>query len=92
MLLLDLLPVLHTHQTEGVIAVADYEENNKLRLIDVATTQVTTLADFGYHVNKIDYSPDGKYIAVSNQALDSIELINVATAVKTTLAGGSREL
>jgi DNA-binding beta-propeller fold protein YncE len=76
-------------------------DNNRVRLIDVATGAVTTLAGSGsgwfaggtgsaamfYYPSGLDYSPDGSTIAVADQMNSRVRLIDVATGAVTTLAG-----
>jgi DNA-binding beta-propeller fold protein YncE len=85
---------------DSTIAVAD-QGNNRVRLIDVATAAVTTLAGSGsgafadgtgsaasfYSPRGVAYSADGSTIAVADYNNQRVRLIDVATAAVTTLAG-----
>jgi DNA-binding beta-propeller fold protein YncE len=83
------------------LVVAD-SSNNRIRLIVVATAEVTTLAGSGSAAfadgvgasaafkgpKGASYSPDGTKVVVADTDNDRIRLIAVATAQVTTLAGG----
>jgi DNA-binding beta-propeller fold protein YncE len=82
------------------IVVAD-RLNHRVRLIEVATKVVTTLAGSGSAtyadgigtaasfnaLTGVAWSPDGLYIAVADRGNNRVRLIAVATQVVTTLAG-----
>jgi DNA-binding beta-propeller fold protein YncE len=86
---------------DSTIAVAD-SGNKRVRLIDVATGAVTTLAGSGTATfadgigsaasfstpKDVVYSPDGSTIAVADSSANRVRLIDVATGAVTTLAGG----
>ena len=84
----------------STIAVAD-DLNNRVRLIDVATRAVTTIAGNSSYAfadgtggeasfnrpHGVAYSQDGSTIAVGDSRNNRVRLINVATRAVTTLAG-----
>jgi DNA-binding beta-propeller fold protein YncE len=84
----------------STLAVAD-GANARVRLIDVATGAVTTLAGSGsgafadgtgsaasfWNPYDVAYSPDGSTIAVADTGNNGVRLIDVATGAVTTLAG-----
>jgi DNA-binding beta-propeller fold protein YncE len=84
----------------STIAVAD-QVNHRVRLIDVATGAVTTIAGSGSstfadgtgsaasfdYPPGVAFSPDGSTIAVADTDNQRVRLINVATGAVTTIAG-----
>jgi DNA-binding beta-propeller fold protein YncE len=74
-----------------LIAVADLD-NNRIRLVVVATGEVSTLAGSGSeaHADGISFSPDALRIAVADRGNNRIRLVVVATGVVSTLAGSGR--
>tara|TARA_B100002051_G_C16635495_1_gene585655 strand:- start:70 stop:1140 length:1071 start_codon:yes stop_codon:yes gene_type:complete len=78
-------------------AVTDHGSSNSyIRLIELATANVTTLADsttdsvttpYG-----IDYSPDGMSIVFTEYSTDKIRLINVSTGQVTTIVSSNSDI
>ncbi|EOD20530.1 hypothetical protein EMIHUDRAFT_65371, partial [Emiliania huxleyi CCMP1516] len=85
----------------GALFVADYG-NHKIRRVEVATGEVTTLAGSGAdgdadgvgdaaqfsYPNGISISPDGSALFVADYENHKIRRVEVATGAVTTLAGG----
>jgi DNA-binding beta-propeller fold protein YncE len=81
------------------------KKNNRVRLIDVATGAVTTLAGSGSDAFAdgtgsaasfnfpagLAYSPDGSTIAVADRYNHRVRLVDVATGAVTTLAGSGNQ-
>jgi DNA-binding beta-propeller fold protein YncE len=88
----------------STIAVADLH-NHRVRLINVATGAVTTIAGSGSAAfadgtgsaasfnspARVAYSPDSSTIAVVDRSNQRVRLINVATGAVTTIAGSGSD-
>jgi len=82
---------------DGSKAVVADGNNNKIRLVDMATGAVSTLAGSGYRdkagfFDCADYpgvavTPDGSKAVVSDWRNNKIRLVDMATGVVSTLAG-----
>ena len=83
---------------DGKLYVAD-ADNHRVRVIDLATTQVTTLAGDGtagfadgtgtganFH-RPIDLATDGSYLYIADEVNHRIRRLTIATGEVTTLAG-----